>query len=198
MEKRGASEVMALDVASYTDKDWRRPWIAPATEEVQGVAFHAAKEALGSSVSRVEHNVYDVTPASLGTFDFIFIGSVLLHLRDPVRALRALRPLTREHLLSFEPILLWHSVTHPHSSWGQMASGDDARWWTPNAHAHREWVRAAGFDVLDSSRHRQAFGKLHARVPRRIPRSFRDARWWLFTRHFGVLSQRLLTRPIQN
>ena len=195
MEKRGADEVVALDVASYADKDWRHPWAAPATEEVQGVTFRAAKDALGSSVSRVEQNVYDATTASLGSFDFVFIGSVLLHLRDPVRALRALHPLTRERLLSFEPILMWNSILHPHSSWGRMASGDDARWWTPNAHTHREWLRAAGFDVVETSWHRQAFGDLHPRFPRRVPRSITDTKWWLFTRHFGVLTQRLLTRP---
>ena len=198
MEKRGAAEVIALDVASYTDKDWRRPWAAPATGEVQGVTFRAAKEALGSSVSRVEQNVYDVTTDSLGTFDFVFIGSVLLHLRDPVRALRTLHPLTRDQLISFEPILMWSSILHPRSPRGQMATGDDARWWTPNARAHREWLAAAGFDVVDASWHRQAFGHFHSRLPRRVPRSFGDVKWWTFTRHFGVLSQRLLTRAVQH
>lgn len=196
MEKRGASEVVALDVASYTDKDWRMPWLAPHTDEVQGEAFHLAKEALGSKVQRVERSVYDVTPDELGSFDFVFIGSVLLHLRDPVRALRALRAVTGGELMSFEPILVGPSLLHPRSSWGRMASGADARWWTPNAFAHKQWLVAGGFEVTASSWHRQPFGRLHARLPRRLPTTRDGLAFWLFSRHFGVLSQRLSCRPL--
>lgn len=195
MEKRGAAEAVALDVASHTDRDWRRPWLAPSSGDVQVQPFRVAKQALASSVERVEQSVYDVSVESLGTFDFVFIGSVLLHLRDPVRALRALRPVTGHELVSFEPILIAASVLHPRSPWGRMAGGDDARWWTPNAHAHKEWLAAAGFDVIDSSWHRQPFGKLHSRLPSRLPRSRAELRWWALDRPLGVLSQRLVARP---
>jgi tRNA (mo5U34)-methyltransferase len=195
MERRGAAEVIALDVASYADKDWRRPWLAPDVPEIQGEAFRVAKAALGSAVQRVEHNVYDVTPDVLGTFDFVFIGSVLLHLRDPVRALRALHTVTGGELMSFEPILLRPSILHPRSSWGRMAMGSDSKWWTPNAFTHREWLTSAGFAVVDVSWHRQPFGRLHARLPKRIPRSWETLRFVGYERHLGVPSQRLLTRP---
>lgn len=194
MERRGASEVVALDVASYADKDWRRPSMAPDAAELQGEAFRVAKRALGSSVERIEQNVYDVSPASIGTFDFVFIGSVLLHLRDPVRALRALNSVTTGELMSFEPILFRTSVLHPRSAWGRMAMGSDSKWWTPNAFAHREWLASAGFDVAEASWHRQPFGRLYARFPRRVPTSWETLRFWAMERHVGVLSQRLLTR----
>jgi len=195
MERRGASEVVALDVASYADKDWRLPWQAPDAAEVQGEAFRVAKQALGSSVERVEQNVYDVTPCSIGSYDFVFIGSVLLHLRDPVRALRGLRQVTRSQLLSFEPILFRASALHPRSAWGRMAMGSDSKWWTPNAFAHREWLASAGFDVVDASWHRQPFGRLYTRLPRRAPTSWETLRFWGMERHVGVLSQRLLAQP---
>ena len=195
MERRGAAETVALDVAAYHDTDWRKPWLAPSTGEAQGGTFRVARGALASSVTRVEQSVYDVSTESLGSFDFVFVGSVLLHLRDPVRALRALRPITTDRLVSLEPILAVASVLRRRSSWARMARGDDARWWTPNAYAHREWLTAAGFEVLESDWHRQHFGKLHPRVPSRLPRSVPEARWWLVDRPFGVLSQRLVARP---
>jgi hypothetical protein len=184
-------------VASYRDKDWRFPWRAPDVEEIQGEAFRVAKEALGSSVERRELSVYDATPAVLGRFDVVFIGSVLLHLRDPVRALRALHGVTTQELVSLEPILAWSSLVHPKTPHGRMAAGADARWWTPNAAAHRAWLEAAGFDVLERSWHRQPFGELLPRVPHRLPApTFENALFWGVTRHLGVLSQRLRTRPM--
>ena len=38
-----------------------------------------------SSVERHEMTVYEISPERLGTFDFVFVGSLLLHLRDPFR-----------------------------------------------------------------------------------------------------------------
>jgi tRNA (mo5U34)-methyltransferase len=197
MEKRGATEIVALDLHSYRDKDWRMPWLAPDSDEMQGRTFRVVKEALGSSVERRELSVYDVTAEELGTFDFVFIGSVLLHLRDPVRALRALRTVTRSEFVSFEPILLLSSVLHPQSPRGRMADGADAKWWTPNAAAHAAWLVAAGFEVVDRSWHRQPFGAMFPRLPPRLPRFNMDSlSFWLGTRQFGVPSQRLLARPM--
>jgi tRNA (mo5U34)-methyltransferase len=191
MEKRGASEVIALDVASYADKDWRRPWLAPDAPELQGQTFQVAKQALGSAVERREQNVYDVTPGSLGSFDFIFIGSVLLHLRDPVRALRALHALTRDQLLSFEPVLMGASMLHRKTAWGRMVAGNDSRWWTPNAVAHREWLLAAGFTIQQVSRHRQPFGAMRPHFSLR-PRDGYNPVAFAIERRRGVASQRLL------
>jgi tRNA (mo5U34)-methyltransferase len=195
MEKRGASSVVSLDILRHDEEDWRKPWLAPSAERMQPHAFRVAKEALGSSVERVEQSVYDVAAAAIGSFDFVFIGSVLLHLRDPVLALRALRGVTAGELVSFEPVLAWSSLLHPRTAHGWMSPGDDARWWTANATAHRQWLIAGGFDVVEGSWHRQPFGPLHPVVPRRVPRSANEARWVLFDRHVGLLTRRLLARP---
>lgn len=77
-----------------------------------------------------------------------------------------------------------------------MAAVSDARWWTPSAFAHKQWLAASGFELAEASWHRQQFGDLHPRLPRSLPKKADDVTFWLFSRHFGVLSQRLLCRPL--
>jgi tRNA (mo5U34)-methyltransferase len=118
MERRGAAEVLAIDVLDPLAWDWP----AGSTDEVvkiigerksAGAGFELAAEALGSSVRRQELSIYDLTPESVGTFDFVYLGSLLLHLRDPVAGLAAARSVcTGEMLLldAADPLL---SLMHP-------------------------------------------------------------------------------------
>ena len=97
MERRGAASVTAIDIEDPARWDW-----PPHTDFDEGKAarlaylaafksaaapFALAREALGSCVERVDCSVYDLDPAVHGTFDVVFLGSLLLHLRDPVGAL---------------------------------------------------------------------------------------------------------------
>ena len=87
MEKRGA-EVVALDLDIESDLDWpprRRP--AEWSTEMRGDGFRLAKQIRGSKVERVDLSIYHATPEELGTFDLVFCGSVLIHLRDQLLAL---------------------------------------------------------------------------------------------------------------
>lgn len=54
-------------------------------------------------------------PERVGTFDFAFIGSLLLHLRNPVDALNAIRGVLRPggRLMSNNPISLPLTVERP-------------------------------------------------------------------------------------
>jgi tRNA (mo5U34)-methyltransferase len=88
MERRGAAEVMALDLDDERELDWpprRRP--EQFQERLRGQGFRLAKEALRSQVERVTCSIYDADPADLGTFDLVFCGMVLIHLRDQLLAL---------------------------------------------------------------------------------------------------------------
>ncbi len=94
MERRGAAEVIAIDILDPRRWDWP----ANSADEVVaalgerkrgGAGFELAREALGSAVERRELSVYDLDPDEIGSFDFVYVGSLLLHLRDPVRALAA-------------------------------------------------------------------------------------------------------------
>jgi tRNA (mo5U34)-methyltransferase len=103
MERRGAAEVVSLDVDDPADYHLPEPSPAggdPAAEiEAGRRAFETAHGALGSSVRRVYRSVYDLDPAEVGGFDLAVVGTLLLHLRDPVRALAAVRGCLRGPLI---------------------------------------------------------------------------------------------------
>src|SRR5438270_201044 len=72
----------------------------------KGQGFEVAQAMLSSQVHKRELNVYDLSPAELGTFDVVVCGSLLLHLRDPVRALEAIRSVCEGWFLSIEAVSL--------------------------------------------------------------------------------------------
>jgi tRNA (mo5U34)-methyltransferase len=196
MEKRGAAEVVAIDVDSYESKDFQFPWTTPEGVETQKLSFEFAKEALGSKVERKVCNLYDVSPERLGTFDFVFIGSVLLHLRDPVAVLRNLRTVTRGELRSFDVELFWGSLLHPRRPMAALAQIAGSRWWTPNAAGHRRWMLAGGFEIT-GERHNilQPFGA-GGKAPVRLSKLNRARlRYMLGERTFGVPSGWISARP---
>jgi tRNA (mo5U34)-methyltransferase len=101
LERRGAESVTAVDIEDADRWDWppqSRIGAANADRlrylaefKSGGRSFALARDALGSRVERVDCSIYELSPDRVGTFDFAFLGSLLLHLRDPVGALAALR-----------------------------------------------------------------------------------------------------------
>lgn len=94
LERRGAAEVLAVDINDHTKWDWPPDVRATGGENLaklagpeRGGGFRLAAEALGSSVQLRSVSIYDLDPADVGTFDVVTCGSLLLHLRDPMRAL---------------------------------------------------------------------------------------------------------------
>ncbi|HEU0304917.1 MAG TPA: methyltransferase domain-containing protein [Gaiellaceae bacterium] len=158
MERRGAAEVVAIDVADASAWDWPEGATRPTLEawETGGAGartgFDIAHEALGSKVRRLELSVYDVSPDGLGSFDFVLVGSLLRHLRDPVRALSALRPVVRGRLLSADGFSITLSLLRPFGPAADLAGLDVPHWWSPNLRARRRLLEAAGFRVLRTGR----------------------------------------------
>src|SRR4051794_21837856 len=101
LEQRGAAEVVAVDVNGPEDFDWPphlREWGVAAQKELgpeHAAGMDVAKELLGASVERVRMSIYDISPDQLGEFDIVTCGSLMLHLRDPLRALEAVRGVCR-------------------------------------------------------------------------------------------------------
>src|SRR5579864_5530599 len=92
MERRGAAEVVAIDVLDPKAWDWPVNSSSDTVRTIgerkaRGEGFELAKAALGSRVIRHELSVYDLDPVEVGAFDFVYLGSLLLHLQNPVRAL---------------------------------------------------------------------------------------------------------------
>ena len=103
LERRGAAEVVALDLDDEADLDWparRRPKEFPDVR--RGDGFRLAKEIRGSKAERVNCSVYHATPEELGTFDLVFCGSVLIHLRDQLLALERMANLCTGQLILAE------------------------------------------------------------------------------------------------
>src|SRR5919202_6167890 len=94
MERRGAASVTAIDVDDPAALDWPaslRERHETALDDTKAERFALAARALGSRVERVGLSVYDLGPDALGEFDLVFCGDLLIHLRDPVRAVERMR-----------------------------------------------------------------------------------------------------------
>jgi tRNA (mo5U34)-methyltransferase len=151
MEKRGA-EVIALDLDDERDLDWpprRRPKVFPDTP--RGAGFRLAKELLGSKVERVNLSIYHATPEEIGQFDFVFCGSVLIHLRDQLLALERIAGLTRGTFVSAEEYdPLSGFVPFPVSRY--FADRDSAVvYWLPSIRTWRKMMWTAGFDKVEQT-----------------------------------------------
>ena len=199
MARRGG-EVVSFDLPDTTKQDWQGPpGITEARRRSTGrarQAFEIARDALGLDVERVDGSIYDLSPDLVGTFDFVFMGNILIHLSDTMRALHAVRSVTRGTLLSYDSISLPLTLVRPLTPIGQLCDEDDARWWTPNLAGHRRMVEAGGFAI---QRHGgpvlMHLGPMHPRWPERFPRRPRLLYHWLFVRQFGVATAWVLARP---
>lgn len=202
LERRGASEVVATDIAGHDDWDWLPRDRARRAEadlaEIageKGAGFRVAAAALGSSVRREVCSIYDLTPARFGTFDVVVCGSLLLHLRDPFRALAAVRSLCSGVFLSAETIDLPLSVVQPKRASMHLV-GEIGQWTIPNAAGHVRMLDVAGFDVVAKSRpYAIPYGPSH--TPRE--RSARDMANAALQRtvagRLGVPTHAVLCRP---
>ena len=133
MERRGAGETIGIDIIDPLEWDWPVNSAAAVVEAVEqrkdgGRGFEIAREALGSSVQRIEMSVYDLDPAAVGEFDFVCVGSLLMHLRDPVRALERVRSVCRDSLLLVDNINLGLTIAHPRKPVAAL-DGMGRPWW---------------------------------------------------------------------
>ena len=151
MERRGAS-VVAIDLDHEADLDWpprRRP--ARFRDAPRGDGFRLARELLDSQVERVELSVYDATPERLGTFDLVFCGTVLVHLRDQLLALERIASVCHGTFISAEEYdRLTGLLPFPAARF--LADRDkDVVFWLPSARAWRRMLWSAGFDRVEQT-----------------------------------------------
>jgi tRNA (mo5U34)-methyltransferase len=155
MEQRGAGEVVAIDELDPERWDW--PAATRGQDRIDlrrrpGAGFEIASRALGSSVVRREVNVYELDPDEIGTFDLVYVGSLLLHLRDPVGALIRVRSVCSGDLVvtdAVDPVLTLRSPRRPAATLDGIGR---PWWWRPNTAGLARMVEAAGFDVVDRPR----------------------------------------------
>lgn len=154
MEQRGADEVVAVDVLDPTRWDWppdaeQATIAAVGSRKGRGEGFVVAARALGSSVLRVERSVYDLDPAQDGTFDVVYLGSLLLHLRDPLRALTAVRSVLRPggELLVVDAIDLPLTLALPRLPVAVLDGVGRPWWWKANLAGLARTVTASGLSL---------------------------------------------------
>lgn len=147
LERRGA-QVTALDVDRIQDLDWP-PRLRPAGDERRGEGFEIAKAAKASAVERVGLSIYDATPDRLGgTFDLVFCGSVLIHLRDPMLALERMAALCRGRLLLADEYSRRLALLPFMAAVEFRGETPWSTWWRPSPRAWRAMVRCAGFEEV--------------------------------------------------
>lgn len=156
LERRGAAEVIALDVPDLAGIDY-----PPEIREQAGTidlshrsiqprsaGFQLLHEIIGSKVQWRGGSIYDLDPGELGTFDVVVCGSLLVHLRDPVRALDAVRRVTSGSLLTVDHLHPPVQVLSRRRPLFQLRGmGVDFQWWLPNDAGARHLLSVGGFDV---------------------------------------------------
>lgn len=163
MSTRGASEVVAIDVADPRQWDWPHGSDEEVMSEIaarkgSGAGFSIVMEALDREIERIECSVYDLDPTEIGEFDFVYVGSLLLHLRDPVRALEHIRTVCRGELLLVENIDPYTTRMHPKRPVATFDGLGRPWWWRLNLAALKRLVLSAGFDLIGKP-HRVKFAR---------------------------------------
>jgi tRNA (mo5U34)-methyltransferase len=207
LERRGAAEVLAVDIEDHRLWDWpadARPGTVDIDRDVafrgppKGAGFRLLAEAMDSSVEWRPMSIYDLDPAAVGRFDVVVCGSLLLHLRDPVRALEAVHSVCDGWLLSSEQIELSTTLlTRRRPLFRLDGSGKNCQWWLANGAGHERLLWSGGFAVDARSRPYLARFNAHPPPARSLRGTLRQAPTYLLTgdRSAGVLHRALLARP---
>ena len=176
LEKRGA-EVIGIDIDEIPPPD------APAAKrqqilhlmdgETPGTGFHLLKRWFDSSAVRQSLNVYDMTPDRVGgPADLVFVGAMLLHLRNPVGALEAMHRTLRPggRLVAFEVIdPALDDKDYPVARF--KLTETVWTWWRPNTACLLGWIECAGFSdvkllgtttITDATGDAQTLASIHA------------------------------------
>lgn len=155
MERRGAREVISIDIDDPAQVHFpgaQRPAASQIQRELDDghQAFSVARETLGSSVRRELTSVYELAESDLGRFDLAVVGTLLLHLRDPVRALTALRQVVDGHLILNEVVTVGFDGMRSQPLAHLYMEPGLPFWWVCNRAGLRRMAEAAGFEVVDS------------------------------------------------
>ena len=153
MERRGADEVVALDIESFADLDLPAYQIDYFRSQDRiaetGTGFNDAKEILGSKVDRVICNIYDLSPERLGTFDFVFASDIMLHITNPVRAIQKIHSVTKGEAMLVEPFDPALDATGFPQLAQLVGFLEEVHWWRFSESYLERAIRLAGFRAIE-------------------------------------------------
>lgn len=157
LERRGAAEVVAVDLPDLSGIDWPPEVLADPSfdptlsdEQPRPAGFQLVQQLTGSKVAWHGCSIYDLDPAELGTFDLVVVGSLLVHLRDPVRALDAVRRMVAPggHFLLADFV---HPPTNLRARsrpiFELRGRSHDFQWWLASDLGLRRFLEIGGFTV---------------------------------------------------
>jgi tRNA (mo5U34)-methyltransferase len=152
LERRGAAEVVATDVREVDALDWPPLWrhrVTPTIDETKAARFELVRTALGSRVKRVERSVYELDE-SLGEFDLIFCGDLLVHLKDPITAVQRMRAVCSGSAIICNPIKRFRLARR--RPLAEFDGIDQFRWWLLSEASIRRIMEASGFPRVEVGR----------------------------------------------
>lgn len=150
MERRGAASVTAIDLDDPEDLDWPaslRGAHDKSLDETKADRFALAKRSLGSNVERVICSAYDLSP-EIGSFDFVFCGDLLLHLKDPITPVERIRSVCTGSAVIANVITKFR--LQEKRAMAELDGIDQFAWWTTNLAGLVRVVRAAGFERVEA------------------------------------------------
>jgi tRNA (mo5U34)-methyltransferase len=153
-ERRGAARVVAAD-----DFCWSRP----ADPMTDGRGFDIAHWALQSHVEKRRITVEDISPDTVGMFDYVFFLGVLYHTPDPLGYLRRVYSVCSKTLilethvdgLEYDRPMM---VFYP----GATLGDDPSNFWGPNRLCVTEMLREVGFRGVELVSHQGSRMVFHA------------------------------------
>jgi len=150
MERRGASEVVAVDLEDPTKLDWpaaQRGTVPMTMDETKAIRFGLAREAFGSKVVRELRSVYEID-SDLGLFDLVFCGDLFVHIKDPATAAERLRLVCRGSAIVCNPIKEFRFARG--RALAEFDGIDEFQWWTTNLAGLKRLLLAAGFARVEA------------------------------------------------
>ncbi len=140
-ERLGAKEVVAIDTFENEN-------------------FLYARKKLASKVKYKLIDVMDINPIDMGYFDFVFCGTVLIHLSDPIYALKNIRNMIQQGSFYCSSNIHFHGTSLPRKALskllkkspnyalletGGLGEGEVPSYWIPTADTLRLMLLKGGF-----------------------------------------------------
>ncbi|MEO0478378.1 MAG: methyltransferase domain-containing protein [Planctomycetota bacterium] len=164
-DRLGADEVVALEMPRWESQDWtprnRRLYEEKSDEErkyiddaVLDAGFDLVVEELGcKNVTRVRDVIYNLNPEEHGQFDIVFCGSMLMHVRDPVLGMHAMRSVCKPDGCILISVAMFESAKYGIPDDVPIArfagEWDQCNWWQMSPAGLRQLLTACDFTRIE-------------------------------------------------
>jgi tRNA (mo5U34)-methyltransferase len=127
----------------------------------------------GSKVKKEICSVYEVTPERFGVFDMVFCSDLLVHLRDPLRAMEAIWRVTGGFAVfadvydpALEGLREWTLANFTHK-------GNNETWWQPSTACYLRWLQLARFSRVEEKARFKLQSNFQDEVPKVVFHAYR-------------------------